>query len=68
MGSRADEDVNGDGLEVWFRRMHPDDVERVKADLDDHLRGRTQHFESEHRVRHRRAAYRWVLARGLAVR
>jgi diguanylate cyclase (GGDEF)-like protein len=40
----------------------------VKADLDLHLKGGSPHFESEHRLVHKDATYRWVLVRGLAVR
>jgi PAS domain S-box-containing protein len=52
----------------WLSRVHPDDVVRLEGDLDDHLSGRTQQFENEHRVRHQSGTYRWVLVRGVAVR
>lgn len=52
----------------WFGRVHPDDLERLKADLDDHLNQRTQTFENEHRMLHADGSYRWVLSRGMAVR
>jgi diguanylate cyclase (GGDEF)-like protein/PAS domain S-box-containing protein len=55
-------------IDWWLDRVHPEDADRVREDLDAHLRGETEHFESEHRVRHRDDAYRWVLVRGLAVR
>jgi diguanylate cyclase (GGDEF)-like protein/PAS domain S-box-containing protein len=58
----------GDGAEEWFSRVHPEDVQRVTAQLDAHLNGAVANFESEHRVRHRDGTYRWMLARGLAVR
>lgn len=61
------EDV-GDGAEEWFSRIHPEDVQRVTAQLDAHLSGAVANFESEHRVRHRDGTYRWMLVRGLAVR
>lgn len=61
------EDV-GDGAEEWFSRIHPEDVQRVTAQLDAHLSGAVSNFESEHRVRHRDSTYRWMLVRGLAVR
>jgi PAS domain S-box-containing protein len=54
-------------LDAWLERIHPDDVERVRAEIDDHLRGETAHLEVEHRIR-RGEAYRWILVRGLAVR
>ncbi|MCC6746111.1 MAG: PAS domain-containing protein [Deltaproteobacteria bacterium] len=54
--------------EEWLSRVHPEDLPEVQAMLDDHLEGRRQHFEQEYRIRHRDGAYRWVLARGLAIR
>jgi diguanylate cyclase (GGDEF)-like protein/PAS domain S-box-containing protein len=52
----------------WFRRVHPEDLQRVQSALQEHLEGRTPTFESEHRMRHKDRGYRWVLSRGLAVR
>lgn len=58
-----------DGLERWLSRVHADDVGRVRAEIDEHLGGRTSSFEIEHRIRHHSAGhYRWVLARGAAMR
>jgi diguanylate cyclase (GGDEF)-like protein/PAS domain S-box-containing protein len=53
--------------EEWFNRVHPDDAERVKADLDMHLTGRSDLFHSEFRMRHKDQQYRWILSRGVAV-
>jgi len=58
----------GDGAEEWFSRIHPEDVQRVTAQIDAHLSGAAANFESEHRVRHFDDSYRWMLVRGLAVR
>ncbi|MCI0423461.1 MAG: EAL domain-containing protein [Acidobacteria bacterium] len=52
----------------WFKRVHPDDLERVKRAIAAHLEGRNSHYESEHRILHQDGSYRWVLSRGLAVR
>jgi diguanylate cyclase (GGDEF)-like protein/PAS domain S-box-containing protein len=57
----------GDAPEVWFDRVHPDDAAALRAAIDDHLAGRSTHFEVEHRVRAADGTYRWMLARGLAV-
>ncbi len=62
------EDEIGDDMDEWFRRVHEGDLERLKLDLDAHLKGVTAHFENEHRVLHRDGAYRWILSRGMAVR
>jgi len=55
-------------IESWLSRVHPDEVDRVRAELQAHLEGVTAHFESEHRMRRKDGSYRWVLGRGLAVR
>lgn len=51
----------------WLGRIHPEDLARLKADLTEHLAGRTTHFVNEHRLMSKNGAYRWVLTRGLAV-
>jgi diguanylate cyclase (GGDEF)-like protein/PAS domain S-box-containing protein len=58
----------GATLEEWLSRVHPEDLVRVRTELTRHVEGRSPHFESEHRLRHKDGSYRWVLARGLAVR
>ena len=58
----------GDSIPEWFDRVHPLDVDRVKAEVSSHLAGKTPHLETEHRMLHDDGTYRWVLTRGLAVR
>jgi diguanylate cyclase (GGDEF)-like protein/PAS domain S-box-containing protein len=53
--------------EEWDLRVHPDDLERVKAELEAHLKRQTPYYVSEYRMRCRDGSYRWVLARGQAV-
>jgi diguanylate cyclase (GGDEF)-like protein/PAS domain S-box-containing protein len=52
----------------WFSRIHPDDVDRVRADISAHLEEATPHYEDEYRMLHRDGNYLWMLGRGLAVR
>ena len=52
----------------WFQRVHPDDLEKLQAEITAHQNGKSTLFYAEHRVCNSRGAYRWVLARGLAVR
>jgi PAS domain S-box-containing protein len=54
--------------EEWESRVHPDDLPRALALVQAHLRGETPHYELEHRLRHKDGSYRWILARGLALR
>ncbi len=63
-----EENEISDSPDEWFSRIHPDDVERVRADIDAHLTGRISHFEGEYRVLHKDGNYIWMLGRGLAVR
>ncbi|MEO0852179.1 MAG: PAS domain-containing protein, partial [Cyanobacteria bacterium J06648_11] len=52
----------------WFERVHPDDRDRLVAEITAHIKGETDHFESEHRILRRDRTYMWVFSRGLAVR
>jgi len=58
----------GDRLQEWFHRVHPDDLNKLKKDISDHLNGGTPHFENEHRLLDKKGNYIWALSRGLAVR
>ena len=55
-------------IDAWLDRVHPDDVALVRQQLDAHLHGTTDLFESEHRIqRHDDQACFWVLARGMTI-
>ena len=60
------EDI-GERPDEWFSRVHPDDLEQLKAAIQVHRDGLTPHFEHEHRMLHANGSYRWMLSRGLAV-
>ncbi|AHB88500.1 diguanylate cyclase/phosphodiesterase (GGDEF & EAL domains) with PAS/PAC sensor(s) [Thermosynechococcus sp. NK55a] len=62
------DDEIGNHIDDWFKRIHPQDVERVKLNLMLHIRGQIPHFHQEFRIQHRNGAYRWALARGLVLR
>ena len=47
--------------------IHPDDREPVRRSIQDHLEGRTQSHESEHRMRAKDGNYKWVLDSGRIV-
>jgi PAS domain S-box-containing protein len=57
----------GNDLEEWSKRVHPDDLVRTLADVEDHLAGRTACYRNEHRVRHKDGSWIWVLDRGLVI-
>jgi diguanylate cyclase (GGDEF)-like protein/PAS domain S-box-containing protein len=54
--------------EEWFKRVHPDDVKRLKADLQSHAHGDLEQLRCEYRLLHSDGQYRWMLCRGVAVR
>jgi len=44
--------------------IHPDDYQRSKQNLESYLKGDTDIFENEIRLRHKNGEYRWILERG----
>jgi PAS domain S-box-containing protein len=55
-------------IEEWEQRLHPDEREAVLAANRAHAEGITPHYEYEYRLRHKDGSYRWILARGVALR
>jgi PAS domain S-box-containing protein len=53
-----------DGWEDVINRLHPDDKDRVLAELQRHLRGEKESFAAEYRMRAKDGSYRWILGRG----
>jgi diguanylate cyclase (GGDEF)-like protein/PAS domain S-box-containing protein len=58
----------GDAPGEWLGRVHADDRSPLQQAFEAHLAGASEHFEQEYRIQHRDGSYRWMLARGLAVR
>ena len=63
----ADDELD-DSLDEWFDRLHPDDHDQVRQELDGLVYGDTPKFESEYRARTRSGEYRWFLSRAAAIR
>jgi len=61
------EDEIGNGLNEWLKRVHPEDLDTLRSEIDSHLGGQTSHLQTEHRLRHRDGTFRWMVCRGLAV-
>jgi PAS domain S-box-containing protein len=51
----------------WARPMHPDAAPQAMAAFAAHLRGETDVFESEYRMRHKSGEWIWVLDRGRVI-
>lgn len=54
-------------LLTWQTRLHPDDKDTTLETLSCYLSGKTEEFESVHRLRHKQGHYIWVLDRGMTV-
>jgi len=52
----------------WTHLMHPADHARTMRALVEHLDGKRPVYRVEHRIRHRDGTYRWISARGAAIR
>ena len=53
---------------AWEGLLHEDDRDKASAAIQAYLAGRTAAYELEHRLRHKDGSYRWILARGKALR
>jgi PAS domain S-box-containing protein len=67
MGYEPDEVPEKLGPSVAFIVV-PEDRERVWADVQACVDGKTEQFEAEYRCRHKDGAVRWKLGRGVAIR
>jgi diguanylate cyclase (GGDEF)-like protein/PAS domain S-box-containing protein len=60
------EDLDSDQMTAWFALVHPDDLERLRHEIDGSVAGESPYFENEHRICHGDGSWRWVLCRGLS--
>jgi PAS domain S-box-containing protein len=58
----------GASPDEWKTRVHPEDLMLALEDVNRHLSGATTRYVNEHRLRHKDGSYRWVSARGTAIR
>ena len=48
--------------------LHPEDPEPALKMVRDYLDGRIPNYQIEYRMRHKNGSYRWIFARGVALR
>ena len=53
---------------TWLDYTHPEDKDRLLHALHAYLGGETKEYQIEYRISHRDGTYRWMLARGTAIR
>ncbi|MCA9696743.1 MAG: diguanylate cyclase, partial [Myxococcales bacterium] len=49
-------------IETWLGRVHPQDIGRLRRDLEALIKGQIPRHESEHRVRDSEGNWRWVMS------
>jgi PAS domain S-box-containing protein len=54
-------------VSTWERLVHPDDRQKAWDAAQAHLRGETERFENEERLRHKDGRWLWTLHRGKVV-
>ena len=54
-------------LQTWEQLIHTDDRPKMQFALREHLDGRQPFYESEHRMRTKSGAWKWILSRGKVV-
>ncbi|GLR66619.1 hypothetical protein GCM10010909_12990 [Acidocella aquatica] len=54
-------------IEESYGRVHPDDLDYVKAQIQAHFEQITDTYEVKHRLRHKDGHYVWVLSRGKVI-
>lgn len=65
LGYAADE--IGNDISEWQRLVHPEDMERVRVEMQRHLTGKTPLYAAELRLRCKDGSYKWILCRGKAM-
>lgn len=51
-------------IKTWQKIAHPEDFQHVVKSIIQHIKGNTEHFQSEHRLRSKSGQYRWFTAHG----
>ena len=62
------EEELSDSMDEWMNRIHPDDLELFKTEVEASLIGWTTMLKNEHRLQHQDGTYRWVLSHGMTAK
>ena len=58
----------GNDFSEFEEKLHPEDHGQTMQAVSDYLEGKIPNYEVEFRFRHKDGSYRWILARGTAIR
>lgn len=54
-------------FERWQKLLHPDDLQRIWQDVQDHIDGKNPSYRAEFRLKTRSGKWKWILAVGKCV-
>ncbi len=57
----------GNRIQPWAERLHPEDRDEVDRLFREHLEGKSDYYNAEHRMKNKQGGYVWVLSRGQVV-
>ena len=60
------DELYGAGLERWSSLVHPDDLAYATEELGKHVRGETEEYRAEYRMRTKDEGWTWILDTGRA--
>lgn len=62
----AEDEIGSDYAE-WTRRVHPEDLQRVLAEVQANVDGKTEIYSCEYRLKAKDGSWKWILDRGMVV-
>ena len=60
-------DALGNHISALAERLHPGERKNVEKLLQEHFKGNSDYYSTEHRLKHKDGHYIWVMARGQVV-
>jgi PAS domain S-box-containing protein len=60
-------ELNPVNMQTWMSLKHPDDVQESMRCLEKHIRGETDYYEFESRMKHKDGRWIWIQGRGKVV-
>ncbi len=53
---------------TWADNVHPDELEIALSDINNHLEGKIDVYQNNHRIKHSNGNYIWIAAKGKCIR
>jgi len=58
------EEIGEMSIDIWNTCCHPDDLMKRKYSLEEHIKGESDYYDCEYRMKHKNGSWVWVLDRG----